>query len=361
MSFGKLRASYGTAGNDNIGDYMYLDTYTLNADQYDGITGLSPSRLYNPNFSWEKTKKLEAALEIAVLNDRLEFELALYRNTSSNQLVGIPLPGTAGFPSIQDNLTATVENKGWEFSLTSQNIKSNNFSWTSSFNLSFPKNTLLSFPNLASSTYASTFVIGKDLSVSRLYNFEGIDPITGLYVFTDYNNDGEITATYDREHIQERRVKFHGGFQNTFNYKQISLDFLLQFVKQTNYNHNVNLITPGFMFNQPLEVLDAWSPNNPNSRYGYFTTGADLVMSNGLGYYRGSNMIIGDPSYVRLKNVSLSYLLRLPQAKVESLRLYFQGQNLWTITNYYGLDPEMPGWLTLPPLRTYAFGFQLIF
>ncbi|MDM1510959.1 SusC/RagA family TonB-linked outer membrane protein [Myroides odoratimimus] len=359
LSFGKVRASYGTSGNDNIGDYQYLDTYTLNPNNYNEITGLTPSRLYNPNFSWEKTKKLEVALELALLHDKLQFELAYYRNRSSNQLVGIPLPATAGFPSIQDNLPATVENKGWEFSLNSQNIKTKDFSWTTSFNISFPKNTLLSFPDLEISTYADKYIIGKNINVRRLYNFEGVDPLTGQYIFTDYNGDGKITSRFDRQNIKEVKTQYHGGLQNTLTYKHFSLDFLFQFVKQTNYNQNYILNTPGSIFNQPLEVLNSWSHANPNSQYSYFSSGYDPVILNNLNLFKNSNKTIGDASYIRLKNVSLSYLLKLPQAKIDSIRFYFQGQNLWTITNYFGLDPELSIFGYLPPLKTYAFGVQL--
>jgi len=83
----------------------------------------------------------------------------------------------------------------------------------------------------------------------------------------------------------------------------------------------------------------------------------DQAIINQITTYTSSNMIIGDASYIRLKNLSLSYQLKLP--KIESLRLYFQGQNLWTITNYYGLDPEFTAFGYLPPLKTYAFGIQL--
>ncbi|MDM1039121.1 TonB-dependent receptor [Myroides odoratimimus] len=361
LSFGKLRASYGTSGNDNIGDYQYLDTYTLNPNRYDELTGLTPSRLYNPNFSWEKTKKLEAAFEAALFNDRLQFDIAYYRNRSSNQLVGVPLPGTTGFVSIQDNLPATVENKGWEFSLSSQNIKSIDFTWTTNFNISFPKNTLLSFPNLESSTYANQFIVGKGTNVRRLYNFEGINPENGQYIFTDYNNDGKITSAYDRQIIKERKIDYHGGLQNTFIYKNFSLDFLFQFVKQTNYNYNYIQLFPGSMSNQPIEILDSWSPTNLTSQYGAFTTGANSTIRNQFTTYQSSNQIISDASYIRLKNISLSYTLKTPNAKIDSLRLYLQGQNLWTITNYYGLDPEFVAIGYLPPLKTYAFGLQLTF
>ncbi|WP_010249536.1 SusC/RagA family TonB-linked outer membrane protein [Myroides injenensis] len=360
LNFGKLRASYGTSGNDNIGDYQYLDTYTLNPNKYDDISGLSPSRLHNPNFSWEKTKKLEVALELSIIKDRINFDIAYYRNTSSNQLVGVPLPGTTGFSSIQDNLPATVENKGWEFTLNLENIKTKDFFWLTNFNISFPKNTLLSFPNLEGSTYANTFIVGKSTRVNKLYNFEGIDPETGHYKFTDYNNDGKITSA-DKQIIKEIKTEYHGGIQNTLTYKNLSLDFLFQFVKQTNFNHNYNLNTPGSINNQPIEVLNSWSTTNPNSAYGYVSAGYNTQMNNNLNFFRSSNATIGDASYIRLKNISLSYLLKIPKVKIESLRLYFQGQNLWTITNYYGLDPENNLSTYLPPLKTYAFGVQLTF
>lgn len=361
LSFGKLRASYGTSGNDNIGDYQYLDTYELNQYLYDDLIALKPSRLYNPNFSWEKTKKLETAIEIALFNDRLQFDLTWYKNTSSNQLIGIPLPGTTGFSSIQDNLPATVENKGWELNLNLENIRAKDFTWKTNFNISFPKNTLLSFPNLASSTYANQFIVGKSTNVIRLYNFEGIDPLTGHYTFTDYNNDGKITSDSDKQNIKEIKVNYHGGLQNSLSYKNFNLDFLFQFVKQINYNHNYNLTIPGTILNQPIEVLNRWTPSNNNSQYGYFTSGADPIMVNDISLFKSSNMSIGDASYIRLKNVSLSYTLKLPKAKIESLRIYFEGQNLWTITNYYGLDPEFTVIGYLPPLKTYAFGIQLKF
>src|SRR5690606_15555621 len=109
MSFGKIRASYGITGNDQIGDYQIIDTYGSTGVPYQGIIALTPTRLYNADFSWEKNTKFEVALEAGFFNDRIFFTAAWYRNRSSNQLVGIPLAGTTGFPSISANLGATVQ------------------------------------------------------------------------------------------------------------------------------------------------------------------------------------------------------------------------------------------------------------
>lgn len=143
LILGKLRASYGSTGSDLIGDNQYLDTYTISSALYGGTTTLNPSRLYNPNFSWERTNKLEFALEMGFLRDRLNFSAAWYQNRSSNQLVGIPLPATTGFSSIQSNLSAEVENTGFELELRTLALKSAAFSWESSFNISIPKNKLI--------------------------------------------------------------------------------------------------------------------------------------------------------------------------------------------------------------------------
>lgn len=358
LDFGKIRTSYGITGSDNIGDYQYLDTYTIGTNIYDGLTELLPSRLLNPNYSWEQTNKLEAALELSLFNNSINTTLAWYRNKSANQLIGVPLPYTTGFPSIQDNLKATVLNTGWEFSINTNNIKTNNWYWTTNFNISFPKNKLLEFPNLEGSTFANNYVVGKSLSIKKLYNLEGVDPITGLYKFTDYNNDGKLTAIEDKQIIKSTDVEYHGGIANTVQYKNFTLDFLFQFVKQSNLNYN-SVIKPGALFNQPRQLLDRWSESNPHSQYSYYTSGLNSQLNELQAIFKESNKTFSDASYIRLKNVSLTYQFSIPKARIKTLRIYVLGQNLWTITNYFGLDPEFLNLGYLPPLRTYSFGIQL--
>jgi len=120
ISFGKIRGSYGTVGSDLIGNYQFYDTYSTTGTSYDGISALSPLRLFNPDFSWETTVKKELAIETGFLNNRINTIIAWFSNTSSNQLVGIPLPTITGFGSMQGNLNAKVQNSGWEFSLESK-------------------------------------------------------------------------------------------------------------------------------------------------------------------------------------------------------------------------------------------------
>ncbi|MBU7569077.1 MAG: SusC/RagA family TonB-linked outer membrane protein, partial [Flavobacterium sp.] len=117
ISFGKLRTSYGITGNDQIGDYQYFDTYDSTSSNYNGVIGIRPTHLFNADFSWETNKKLEAAIELGFLRDNIFLTAAWFRNRSSNQLVGVPLPTTTGFSSVQANLNATVQNSGFEIDL----------------------------------------------------------------------------------------------------------------------------------------------------------------------------------------------------------------------------------------------------
>jgi len=361
LSFAKIRGSIGTTGNDKIGDYQYLNTYSITTSVYNGITGLSPSRLYNPNFSWEKTVKKEAAIELSFLRSRITVTAAYYNNSSSNQLVGIPLPATAGFPSIQSNLPATVQNTGWEFDASVQVLKSSPLKYETAVNVSVPRNKLVAFPNLAGSTYSNQYVIGYPMTLVKVYQFEGVDPATGLYRFKDFNGDGRLTSPDDNQVIEKIGVEYYGGWSNTLRFRNWSASFLFQFVKQRNWNYNRQMLIPGNMNNQPLEVLDAWSPSNPTGTYMQYSTGTVAQKNTLHSLFQNSTAAVGDASFIRLKNVQLNYSIPVQKFGIREAMIYVQGQNLLTFTNYFGLDPEFVLTGFLPPLKTYSLGFQLTF
>src|SRR5690606_1705176 len=129
---------------------------------------------FNSDYSWEVNKKLEGALQLGFLNDRLNLELSWYRNRSSNQLVGYPLSAITGFTSVQANLPATIQNTGWEILFTSANVQNKSFSWETSFNITFPSNKLLRFDTLEESSYANNYRVGKPLNILLLYPYNGI-------------------------------------------------------------------------------------------------------------------------------------------------------------------------------------------
>ncbi|WP_286751686.1 MULTISPECIES: SusC/RagA family TonB-linked outer membrane protein [Sphingobacterium] len=355
LSFGKLRGSFGTTGSDNIGDYGYLDTYTVSSSIYDGVTGLVPSRLFNPDFSWEKTKKLEAAIEVGLFRNKVNINTAWYRNRSSNQLVGYQLPTMTGFSSVLANLDATVQNTGWEFELNAKPFSKGKFQWETSFNITFPKNKLISFPGLEGSTYSNTYVIGQPTSIVKLFNLEGIDPKTGTYIFTDYNGDGKISSADDAKIVENIGVNFFGGLSSSLHYENWDFSFLFQFVKQKSRNYNYIIPSPGIMNNLPVEALDVWSPENPGGFYQPYKANASPNHS----IFQNSTASVSDGSFIRLKNVELAYNIPLKNTSFRSIRIYFQGQNLITWTKYFGIDPEFATIGYLPPLRTFSFGLKL--
>ncbi|MCC9063636.1 SusC/RagA family TonB-linked outer membrane protein [Flavobacterium piscisymbiosum] len=358
LSFGKLRTSYGTTGNDQIGDYQFLDTYSNTGVIYNGTAGLSPTRLFNPNFGWEINKKLEAALEIGFLQDRIFTTAAWYQNRSSNQLVGFPLPGSTGFTSYQANLDATVQNTGLEFTLRTINISGGSFTWTTNLNLTFAKNKLVRFPGLENSTYNEQYRIGQPLNIELLYKFKGVDPQTGIYSFEDLNNDGQITFPEDQQTIVDLNPKYYGGLQNQLVYKRLSLDFLFQFVKQKNRIYPMG--PAGMMSNQQQRMTDSWTKAGDQTPYQIYTTGYNYDALNGDYLYYDSTASFTDASFIRLKNISLSYNLPLGLNSTQC-KVMIQGQNLITFTKYKDGDPEFTSYGFLPPLKVLTVGIQLTF
>ncbi|MCO6148961.1 TonB-dependent receptor [Flavobacterium sp. NRK1] len=361
VSFGKLRGSYGSSGNDQIGDYQYMDTYGATGANYGGTIGLGPNRLLNPDFSWETNRKLEAALELGFLRDRIMLTVAGYRNRSSSQLVGIPLPATTGFSSVQANLKAEVENRGVEFSLNTVNIEKENFSWRTDFNIAFSRNELLSFPDLDGSTYRNQLMVGQALNIRKVYQCTGVDPQTGLYTFRDFNGDGQITAAEDRRAVVDLNPDFFGGLTNHLKYKNWQLDFLFQFVRQRNYAADYNSGLPGTMANQPESVLNRWQESGDKAAFQRFSAGSDPGVLSAYDRYIGSDAILDDASFIRLKNIALSYTLPGKFLKGVGCRLHIEAQNLLTFTAYEGADPEFRFSGYLPPLRVISGGVNLTF
>lgn len=352
ISFGKLRGSYGTTGNDQISDYGFMDTYEPTI----GAGGLYPTQLFNADYSWEVNKKLEAALHLGFLNDRLNLELSWYRNRSSNQLVGYPLSAITGFTSVQANLPATVQNTGWEILFTSANVQNKDFSWETSLNITLPDNKLLSFDTLEESSYANNYRIGKPLNILLLYPYNGIDPKTGFYDVLDANDDGKYDWD-DRVIIKDMGRKHYGGISNRINYKGLSIQFLFEYVKQSNLNFLLRT-SPYGINNLPKEYLNSWQQSGDIEPQ-RLSKSIDASYSEFLA--RSSSLNVTDASFIRLKNVSMSY--RLPRKLnkklgIESGKIYITAQNLLTITDYLGPDPQ-GGTSVIPPLRTITTGVQV--
>jgi TonB-linked SusC/RagA family outer membrane protein len=348
LSFGKVRGSYGITGSDQIPNYGFLDTYS-SAPTYQGGAALYPTRLANPDYSWESNQKLELAFDLGFFNDKIFFSAAWYRNRSGNQLVGYSLPDITGFPSVQYNLPATVQNTGWEFELNTVNVKTLNFNWKTSFNLTIPQNKLLAYPNIAASSYVNQYTVGKSLYTPKGLQYVGIDSKTGVYTFKDLDGNGSDLDQADQVATSQSLTSHaFGGLLNSFSYKNLQLEVFLQFADKTARLPDFTI--PGMMGNQPVAVMDRWSKEGdvkPFQKFSqsYIPNGASIRYS---GLTAASDRF-ADASFIRLKNVSLSWKAS------PHLRLYLQAQNLFSITDYIP-DPEISSVFSLPALRTVTAG-----
>ncbi|RNL87739.1 SusC/RagA family TonB-linked outer membrane protein [Sinomicrobium pectinilyticum] len=365
LSFGKLRSSYGTTGNDQIPDYGYLETYS-SPGSYLGGTTLIPARIANQNFSWEVNKKFEVGLELGMFKDRISLSTSYYRNRSSNQLVGFSLPGITGFTIVQANLPAMVQNMGWELELTTRNIQTKDFSWGTFANLTIPRNKLVDYPNLEGSPYGNRYVIGEPLNIAKVYQYLGANQETGEYQFQDVDEDENVSSPNDTQFVKEIGQQYYGGINNSLTYKGLQLDFFFQFVKQVTQSYRNAFTAPGFSAiggNQPIEVLGRWQQPGDITDIPRFSATNSLFSTSFGSRWKSSDHAYEDTSFIRLKNVSLSWNLPMEVAhklKLQQARIYIQGQNLLTITNYRGLDPEVSP-TSLPPLRVFTTGIQLTF
>ncbi|MEI9945857.1 MAG: SusC/RagA family TonB-linked outer membrane protein [Chitinophagaceae bacterium] len=363
MNFGKFRLSYGITGNDQIGNYQYYDLYSTTRNPFQNLPALRPSRLFNPAYNWEQKYNWDLGFEAGFLKSNILLNVTYFRSVSGNQILQYSLPGQTGFPSILSNFPGKVENKGWEIDITTTNIKRSKFTWRSSFNITIPKNTLLAFPGLETSSYASTYVVGQPVSIRKLYDFIAIDSLTGVYKFRDANRDGSINSN-DRTAIRHTLPRFYGGFGNDLSFGNFELSIFFQFVKQDGVDPVIALfLTQGRQQNEPEIILDRWQKPGDVARYQRFSTGSGAAFT-AASQAANSTAAITDASYIRLKNASLSYKLPvtwISRAGMRSATLFVQGQNLLTITDYIGADPENQSTSAIPPLRMLSFGARVTF
>jgi TonB-linked SusC/RagA family outer membrane protein len=362
LSFGKLRVSYGITGNDQVPDYGFLQLYNT-SPTYQGISTLATSRIANPEYSWETNNKAEVALQLGFLQEKINLQIAHYVNRSSDQLVFTPLPSIVGTNGVFENLPATVQNAGWELEGNFKVINDQMLMWSLGFNLTIPKNKLLKYPGLADSRYATTYIIGQPTTIKRFYNTT-VDPKTGVYLVEDFDKNGQQNDAdmYLNKFIGQI---FYGGLNSSLQYGQFNLDFLFSFTKQ-NGNSSLNGITysPGFFFNgvapNPLTiVLDRWQNEGDKLDVRKFSTTGTANFN--LARNQGKQSV-SDDSFMRLKNISLSYQLPkqwITKLKLSDFHFSLQGQNLFTITKYKGLDPELNVANRLPALRTISLGLKL--
>jgi TonB-dependent starch-binding outer membrane protein SusC len=363
LSYGKIRTSYGLTGNDQITPYQYLASYTNSSTPYQGNNTLSPSRIANSEYRWETNRKFEVALEIGALNNKLLATVAYFSNKSGNQLIDYTLPFTSGpFGSYQANLPALIVNSGWELELNSRIISNKQFDWEASWNITIPKNKLLKYPGLENSSYANTYVIGQDLSIVKGFNFTGVDPTTGIAQFEDIDHDGSITAIKDYVIFGKTSPDWYGGFNNNFKFKRLNFSFFVEFVKKYSYSFVGSAYAPGVLTNYLTKSLDRWRSAGDMTDVQKASASTSSPAYAAKFNLAASNAGFINTSYLRIKNISLSYDILSSKTKPLDLQVYLEAQNFFVITPS-NIDPETINIInnTVPILKTFVAGLKLIF
>lgn len=364
LSFGKIRASTGVVGGDNLPPFQYLSTYSVIGGTYGSKTGLTTNSLADPTLNWERNKDSEVGLELGFLHDRIYAEADYYYNKASNQLVDQPLSTVTGFSGYYLNSDAVISTSGWEMNLRSANIKTKNFSWTTNFNITLPSSKLLKDPSHVNQNL--NYVLGKPVTGILLYKYDGVDPATGNYSFT---NAAGVKADYssglsqaDRTQFVNLAPKFYGGLQNSITYKQLSIDFSINFTDRMGENALGQTSFPFGLFglNGSTEWLNRWQKPGDITNIPKLTTSYTGIFRQAL--FQQSTGAYTDATYARLQNVSIRYRLNsefLTKMHLKSLSVYLQGQNLLTMSKFGGLDPENLSAGIIPPLRIFTAGFNI--
>jgi TonB-linked SusC/RagA family outer membrane protein len=377
ISFVQLRGSYGLTGSDGIGDYKYLSRWSsghqenVPLPEYDGEKPLISLQAVNANYKWQVNKKMEVALSLGFLEDRINLESVIYRERNGNQLTKYPTPIYTGFKDVVANWPALVENGGWEFTLNAKVINGNAFNWTLTFNGSRNYNKLRDYPDIEHSPYVNTLQIGKSLNTKYVFHYTGVDPLSGAYTFEDYNKDGYVKIIgnsspgkgFDDQYVElDLTPKFSGGLGSRFNYKNFGFDCFFDFRNQIGIDPNfISGTSVGSFGNQPADMIgNYWKKPGDNAKYAKPSTITDIGSNN----YASSDAIYKNSSYIRLSNVAFSYALGQKVAKklgAESVRFYMNAQNIFVISKAAGIDPEIQQFGGLPPAKTYLFGLSLNF
>lgn len=388
----KIRASYGVAGNNLIGNYASLGLLGISRTVANGtiIPGITPSSLGNELLNWEKSYQVNIGIDLSLFNNRISFTADAYRSHKKDLLLTVGLPAASGFSSSVQNI-GELENKGLELTLSTENIQGKNFRWSTDLNVSINRNKVLALNTANAMINTSDFQVaqvGYPISSFRLLNILGVfqtpeevsnspvqHPSTqpGDYRFEDADGNGRITQA-DRTIVGDPWPDFTWGMSNQFSYKNWSLRVSI-YGSQGNdiYFQGGHVSLNGAGVQNQLALMDErWkSPEDPgNGEY------ARAIRNDyAFGFSPGSTKFLFDASFVRIKNVNLAYNIPSPileKWKIKSLAVYADVTNLFTFTNYPGFDPEAGtggdniartgvDFYSYPIPRTYSLGLRVSF
>ena len=405
----KIRSSIGFSGTDGGGGYYgNQGQYTLNVygATYGNGTVLTVSQPANPNLKWEKTQTYNLGLDLSMWQSALTLTVDYYNKQIRNAILPSAVPGFMGFTTQVQNL-ADLSNTGLEFTLNTRNLKGRNFQWTTSFNISRNRNIIQKLHKIDPTDLAAQieenggryWLQGHSATEFFMYQWAGVNPKDGNPLWMGTNGKSTetpfpVNSSYDSNYLTQRVAsgdampKWFGGLDNTFTYKGWEMDVFFSFslgnkmfngAKATLYNYTSSSFSNAQINNLSPDLLNYWkisgqqssipglinASNNANAGFGSsfdYTLGRDI------------SRFLEDASYAKLRYVTLAYNLSTKTVKrmkyLSSLKIYVQANNLFTITKYTGLDPEVSAYgssalnsgfdeLTLAAPRTYTVGIKL--
>ncbi len=337
----KFMVGYGITGNQSgITDFNSVGLWEGAA--YTSEPGVRPLQLENPSLKWETTKQTDISMDMTMFDNRVNFTAGYYYKKTEDLLLEVPVPTTSGFESVIQN-SGAIQNQGVEIGLGVEVFPTDNdLTWYINGNISGNRNKILDLaaPFNVYNRDLFRYEEGAPMYSYYMHKQLGVDPQTGDAIFEDYDGDGEFSTSSDRYIVGDANPDFFGGLTNTLKYKGIDLSFFWQF----SYGNEQLNFTRFFMehggsrgTNYTTSQLARWQ------QPGDITDVPRMSAANYASDLRPSRFV-EDGSYLRLKNISLGYTL--PSSITESLkmstaRVYVSGQNIVTITNYSGLDPEV--------------------
>ena len=378
----RIRASYGTTGNERIGDFTSQATFgSADYNGNPGLTNMGPSL---PNLQWEETTTFDMGIKIGVLNDRLRLNVNYYKKNTNNLLINVPVPSATGFTSITSN-AGELENSGFEFDLGFSPVRNDNFSWDISLNFATLRNEVISLPGASVDSQGRQFlqgtpsqraIVGESANSFYLIRYSGINANTGDAEWLTANGDITTNPTSDdRVIVGDANPEFYGGLRTTFTWKNFDLNALFNFsygndilIDSDRFTRNPNNVG---RFNLSTDVLNYWTTENRNSFAPSPSSATFKIFQN------GSTLQLYDGSYLRLKNVTLGY--NMPKSFlgaggfISGVRLYVTATNLFTIKGERldGIDPEVTNSLNplalgesffvAPQSKSYLVGVKLNF
>jgi TonB-linked SusC/RagA family outer membrane protein len=354
----KLRFSTGTSGNDFIGNFASQSLYRFDSpNTYNNANVAILSRGENADLTWEKNENTNFGLDFGFFGNRVNGSIDYYIRTTKDLLTSVQIPLTSGFDLLTDNL-GNFKNKGFEIALNTINVENSNFKWTTNFTFSSNKGEVISLTEDRNLIVRGSAAYKPGSPINALYiaDWTGVNPDTGFNQYRDtdgnlidYNTDPTPGSDNNREEISQLREvsdktsipKYHGGVTNTFTYKNFDTSFLVSF-SGGNYiiNGGIHNLYNNARLNQHVDVLNAWKEPGDQTN---IAVRVPETVGGAESDFEASSQFLQDASYIKLKNFVIGYTINkdiTEKIGIDRLRIFAQGQNLFTITDVDYIDPE---------------------